>query len=529
MAYLSIGGRGVRRAIVSALLLLTVCPLVLAMLGGAYLNHPDGRTGAPGEGTCQGCHGSYQLNYGDGYVMLAGLPESYKASTLYTLNATVYSYDMDRWCFELTVRAAVPNHPVGSFSCVDKRGTTVSEDCRYIKTSRYGCGDAVNGTRCWQFQWTSPSRTDSDLTFYGVGMGEDGGGTDGDYVYTCMMTVKAPPRVPEMPAGLLAEAGDRHVVLTWYMPQTNPTGCGDELYRIYWTDEPTGGLSLLGEVNGTCTYVHSGLTNGRSYRYQVSGVNREGEGLLSELAMCAPNPVASEVRQLGADLGSGGSVQLSWQPPTSWGSGTGGRYTVLRGEAPWSMTEVARAVDCPSYLDSKLPCRNVTIYYRVVPTTTVGDGRSALLSIKVPPGPPDGPAGITATARTGKIELAWAPPADDGGDAVRLYRVYRTVAGGTPQLLADCLTECAYNDTTCMYGATYAYTVTAANGAGEGTMSASVESQLAQPASDAPTVGTSLRGIPFPMVGAMGAILIIGALMVGRLSYVARRNGRYPQ
>jgi len=529
MAYLSIGGRGVRRAIVSALLLLTVCPLVLAMLGGAYLNHPDGRTGAPGEGTCQGCHGSYQLNYGDGYVMLAGLPESYKASTLYTLNATVYSYDMDRWCFELTVRAAVPNHPVGSFSCVDKRGTTVSEDCRYIKTSRYGCGDAVNGTRCWQFQWTSPSRTDSDLTFYGVGMGEDGGGTDGDYVYTCMMTVKAPPRVPERPAGLLAEAGDRHVVLTWYMPQTNPTGCGDELYRIYWTDEPTGGLSLLGEVNGTCTYVHSGLTNGRSYRYQVSGVNREGEGLLSELAMCAPNPVASEVRQLGADLGSGGSVQLSWQPPTSWGSGTGGRYTVLRGEAPWSMTEVARAVDCPSYLDSKLPCRNVTIYYRVVPTTTVGDGRSALLSIKVPPGPPDGPAGITATARTGKIELAWAPPADDGGDAVRLYRVYRTVAGGTPQLLADCLTECAYNDTTCMYGATYAYTVTAANGAGEGTMSASVESQLAQPASDAPTVGTSLRGIPFPMVGAMGAILIIGALMVGRLSYVARRNGRYPQ
>ena len=73
------------------------------------------------------------------------------------------------------------------------------------------------------------------------------------------------------------------------------------------------------------------------------------------------------------------------------------------------------------------------------------------------------------------------------------------------------------------------YTVTASNGAGEGTMSASVESQLAQPASDLGTVGTSLRGIPFPMVGAMGAILIIGAMMVGRLSYVARRNGRYLQ
>lgn len=529
MASLGIGGRGVRRAVVSALLLMTVCPLLLAMLGGAYLNHPDGRTGAPGEGTCQGCHGSYQLNYGDGYVMLEGLPMSYKASTAYTLNATVYSYGMQRWCFEFTVRAAVPNHPVGSFSCVDKRGTTVSEDCRYIKTSRYGCGDAMNGTRCWQFQWTSPSRTDSDLTFYGVGMGEDGGGTDGDYVYTCMMTVRAPPRVPERPAGLLAEAGDRQVMLTWYMPPTNPTGCGDELYRIYWADKPTGGLSLLTEVNGSCTYVHTGLTNGCSYRYQVSGVNAEGEGLLSDLAMCVPNPVASEVRLLGADLGAGGSVQLSWQAPTSWGSGTGGRYTVLRGEAPWAMTEVATAVDCPGYVDTKLPCRNVTIYYRVVPTTTVGDGRSALVSIRVPAGAPDAPVDVTATARTGKIELTWCPPADDGGDAVRLYRVYRTVSGGAPQLLADCLTECAYNDTTCMYGATYSYTVTAQNGAGEGTMSASVESQLAQPADEAPAVGTSLRGIPFPMVGAMAAVLSIGAVMVARLSYVSRRNGRYLQ
>jgi hypothetical protein len=80
-----------------------------------------------------------------------------------------------------------------------------------------------------------------------------------------------------------------------------------------------------------------------------------------------------------------------------------------------------------------------------------------------------------------------------------------------------------------MYGATYAYTVTAQNGAGEGTMSASVESQLALPAGDAPTVGTSLRGIPFSMVGAMAAVLSIGAVMVARLSYVARRNGRYLQ
>jgi hypothetical protein len=57
-----------------------------------------------------------------------------------------------------------------------------------------------------------------------------------------------------------------------------------------------------------------------------------------------------------------------------------------------------------------------------------------------------------------------------------------------------------------------------------------VEAALALPASDVGgSMGLDLSGIPFLMVGAMGAILCIGAVMVARLAYVARRNGRHGQ
>lgn len=519
------GHHHVSRPTLAALLLFLVAVAALSILASAYLNHPAGRTGAPGEGTCQGCHGSYNLNYGDGYVMVNNLPESYRPSTTYNLNVTVYSPDMNRWCFEITVKAAMENHPVGSFTVCEERATCLSEDLRYIMSTRYGCGNAVEGLKTWEFQWTSPSRAESDLTFYAVGMGENGGGTNGDIVYTCMMRINAPPRVPDKPAGLLAEPGDCRATLTWFMPAFDPMGCEDDAFRIYWSDQPSGGLQLLCEVNGT-SYVHTGLVNGRSYRYQVAGLNAEGEGPLSDMVSCVPANVPTAPRGLGSSIAQDGAVALSWQSPTSWGSGSSGTYTVMRGEQPWSMTVVAQGLSAPSFVDSELPCRNITYHYRIRATTSTGAGEGVMVCVEVPPGRPADPLAVTATAMSGRVELHWQPPTEDGGDPVRYYNVYRTVAGGTPQLLAERLTCMDYNDTSCMFGTAYEYTVTAENVAGEGAMSTAVEAQLALPATELRTAELDLGDVPFAVVGAVGAVLCIGVAMVGRLAYASRDRSR---
>jgi len=511
----------------SALMLpmLALVLVAVAMLASAYLNHPPMRTGAPGEGTCQNCHGSYALNYGEGSIMVMGIPETYEPSCTYTLNASVYSPGMDRWCFELTVKPVVPGHPTGSYTLCDSRGTCISEDQKYIMSSRYGCGNAVNGTRCWEFMWTAPSRAESDLVFYAVGMGEDGGGTGGDCVYTCMMTSLAPPRVPDRPAGLLAEPGDGCVKLTWWMPEWCPEGWTYSSYRIYWSDQSTGGLRMLTELNGT-SYEHTGLTNGHAYRYQVVGVNRMGEGQLSEMVSCAPANVPMAPRALEAEVGTGGSVRLYWQDPTAWGSGSGRYYTVLRGEHPWEMAVVEQELSSPSWVDTTIPRHNLTYHYMVRCRTSAGDGQVAMVCMDVPPAAPAAPASVEATAMSGRVEVTWQPPAEDGGDAVRHYNLYRTVAGGVPQLLAERLSVMCYNDTSCLYGTAYSYSVTAANAAGEGTMSTPVEAQMALPATELEGVDLDLGDIPLPALGAVAAVIIIGAVMVGRLGLRSRGRTR---
>ena len=62
------------RAQATLVVLLLIVPLAFSIMTGAYMAHPDARTGAPGEGTCQSCHDNYGLNSGSGSIMVMGMP-----------------------------------------------------------------------------------------------------------------------------------------------------------------------------------------------------------------------------------------------------------------------------------------------------------------------------------------------------------------------------------------------------------------------------------------------------------------------
>ena len=178
--------------------LMFLVPLAVSM-AGAYMNHPDYKTGAPGEGTCRDCHRTYGLNVGDGNVMVSGIDDTYLPGKTYRLTVAVYSPGMMRYCFELTTVAEDAGHPSGSFSCINATTTCTVGGGKYIKSTKMGLMDYTNGMSTWDVNWNSPSKAESDITFYCVGMGSNGDNEDGgDYVFWPVQPITPPwlrPRI----------------------------------------------------------------------------------------------------------------------------------------------------------------------------------------------------------------------------------------------------------------------------------------------------------------------------------------------
>jgi fibronectin type 3 domain-containing protein len=499
-------------------ILILILAFAVMMTAEAYKNHPLYRTGAPDDsGTCQGCHDEYQLNYGDGYVKLEGLPSGYEPGQSYTFNVVLYSPDRNRCAFELTSVAKEEGHAAGSFSCVDTVVTMIDTGGKYIKTTKNCLDTGSGGSTSWEVRWNSPSKAESDITFYLVGMGSDADNDeDGDITYTCMMTLCPAPKTPVQPKGMIVEPGDSIVTLTWFMDtEPDPKG-GPVSYNIYWSDSLTGGLSLLTTVADN-TYTHTGLANGRTYRYQVSASNSEGEGPMSAVVRGTPDLVPESPRHLVTESVSHEEISLRWDAPASWGDGGAHTYTVSRGMCPCMMEEIAQGVTDARYVDNGTLMANTTYHYMVRAVSSTGPGGVVMLSTHVPASAPSFPLSLNVAVKASSVELYWEPPSDEGGDVVQKYRVYRAEAGKVPVLIRDHVMETSYVDTDVMPDVEYEYTVAAVNGAGEGALSTPVEAYIYPQPGAGDTAGVSFDGIPFSGLVAVGAVIIIGAIMVGRL------------
>jgi hypothetical protein len=109
---------------------------------------------------------------------------------------------------------------------------------------------------------------------------------------------------------------------------------------------------------------------------------------------------------------------------------------------------------------------------------------------------PGAPTLTSATAGDTVVDLAWTPPASDGGSAVAVYNVYRGTSSGGETPLATGVSGTTYHDTAVTNDTTYFYEVTAVNAIGEGPLSnerSATPSTAAVPG--APSLsGTALRG-----------------------------------
>lgn len=187
---------------------------------------PLGFTGAPGEGTCVGCHYTFNQpnppNTG-GKVEIIGLPANYTLGQSYTVTVTVSHPTARAWGFELTAldsngtSSTVGALTVTTPTTVLKRDSSDSGKQRiYLSHSgETGIAQGKTGSNSWSFSWTAPAASVGDVTFYAVGNAANNQiSPEDDYIYTASVKVASPsggnraPAFSEMP-DRIAGVGDR--------------------------------------------------------------------------------------------------------------------------------------------------------------------------------------------------------------------------------------------------------------------------------------------------------------------------------
>ena len=131
-------------------------------------------------------------------------------------------------------------------------------------------------------------------TYYYVVSAVSAGGESANSV-----PASATPQVPAPPAptGLAATGGDAQVALTWN------TSSGATSYNVKRSITSGSGYSTITNITGT-SFTDTGLTNGTTYHYVVSGLNAGGEGANSIQASATPTVASLPSPWVTGDIGA---------------------------------------------------------------------------------------------------------------------------------------------------------------------------------------------------------------------------------
>jgi subtilase family serine protease len=181
--------------------------------------------------------------------------------------------------------------------------------------------------------------------------------------------------VPSAPTNLVATAAAGAVNLSWSTPLSNGGSSitGYDVYRS--TTSGTETLhTKLGVVN---SYRDTAVTNGKTYYYVVTAVNRVGGSLISTEASATPATVPGAARDLVARASStSNTVTLSWKAPASNGGSAITGYTIYRGTLSFQETQYA-SVACAAATCTTTDTGTTngsTYYYEVAAVNGVGTG-----------------------------------------------------------------------------------------------------------------------------------------------------------
>ena len=317
-----------------------------------------------------------------------------------------------------------------------------------------------------------------------------------------------------------------------------PVRAGNDLAIYDGTAQDISKAGQVGTATGTSAPV-TGLTNGTTYYFRVTAVNRVGEGPPSTEAKAVPVTVPGAPARLTATPGNS-RVTLAWTAPASGGAAISG-YLIYRGTSPGGETGApvnGSLVTGTSYTVTGLT-NGTTYYFKVFAVNAVGQSPpSAEASATLPPITPTAPAtastsapafaaptGLTATAGNTQVRLSWTAPASDGGSSVISYKVYIATAPGVQGSRAIGSSKSTDAIVTGLpNGTVYYFMVTAVNAAGKQSPFSTEVS--AEPAGLATGVTVSLNS-PTPPKQLIALLAAVAAMVAaGAFTLIARRGRR---
>jgi predicted phage tail protein len=293
----------------------------------------------------------------------------------------------------------------------------------------------------------------------------------GPSAYSAIVQIAIPalPTAPAAPSGLTATlSGTTGVVNAWVDNSNNETGF--ELQRATDAGFTTGVVTTTLDPNVTTSTLASGLIEGSTYFFRIRAINAVGPSAYSATATLAvpvvpTAPIAPS--GLTATLSGTAGVVNTWVDNSNNETG----FELQRATDAGFTTGVVTTTLDPNVTTSTLAsglAQGTTYFFRVRAVNAVGPSAysaTATLAVPVAPTAPVAPSGLTATASTGAVALAWV---DNSNNETGFEIDRATDAGFTAGLVTTTAAANAtsLNVTGLADGTTYFFRVRAVNAVG---------------------------------------------------------------
>jgi hypothetical protein len=276
--------------------------------------------------------------------------------------------------------------------------------------------------------------------------------------------------IPEEINDLIAFAVGDSCELTW----STPINLGDPLAPIngYKIVRSIGGASfftLVANTSSTLTaFNDTGLVAQANHNYDVRALNKHGEALSSNIAVCLPqptNPPNSPTILTATNVGE--NVQLDWTASTE-GNPTG--YFIERkiDGGAWADLVLNTGTPATVFIDQTVAV-GTKYFYRVSAINAFGISAPSNEATVTTLNPPSMPT-LFAVQNVNQIDLTWTEPTNNGLNGYQIDR--RINFGAFSVLIANTSsTDLNFTDTDVTAGTTFGYRVRGLDQIGAGLVS----------------------------------------------------------
>ena len=360
----------------------------LTLLVANQANPPNGKTGAPGEGSCLDCHTFNNQNQ-DGIITLAGLPATIVPSMAYLLTVTVNNPNGngDLAGFQVTILNS-SNQKAGTMSSPSPSSTLQTSGARQYWEHNPAQQYPGNNMVSWTVNWVAPTGpSNTTITAYAAGnVAKDNNNDSNDLI------------IFSTAAGTLQGGADPLQVDI--VNQTN-----------VFCNGGNNGTATAGAINGTPPYAYSWSTganmatisNLTAGLYFVTVTDMANSTATTSVVISQPtvlnlqNPTINHVSCFG---GNNGSIQASATGGTtpysfSWSNGSSGSFIsgLVAGSYTVTVTDDHACTKTATYQVNQ-PTTIAIQLVSLTHETCSGDG--------------DGAITISSSGGTGQLSAAWS-------------------------------------------------------------------------------------------------------------------------